>query len=243
MTDGGWRIADTRYGTQYPMSSIRYQPTAIIDSISYPVSAICQISVTQCATSSTQHPTPQLFFYFYRMDKIRLHDMQFRPYIPAEVIQQRIREIAAEINHDLKYDRPLFIGILNGVFMFAGELMKELTIECEITFVKLSSYAGTLSTGTITEIIGLNVDVKGRNIVVLDDIIDTGKTLNEFLLELSRRHPESIRVAALLFKPECLEYDIEINYLGFKVPNDFLVGFGLDYDELGRNLKDIHVKC
>ena len=177
------------------------------------------------------------------MDVIRLHDLQFRTYIPAETIQQRIRELAAAMNRDLKHEKPLFIGILNGVFMFAAELMQELTIESEITFVQLSSYNGTASTGKIKTVIGLSVELKGRNVIILEDIIDSGKTVCEFLEQLKSHQPETIRIATLLFKPDALEYDLEINYLGFKVPNHFLVGFGLDYDGLGRNLRSIYVKC
>lgn len=176
------------------------------------------------------------------MDVIRLHDLNFRTYIPSETIRQRIREMAAKLNHDLKHEKPLFIGILNGVFVFASELMQELTIECEITFVKLSSYNGTSSTGAVKKIIGLNNDLRGRNVVIIEDIIDTGNTVKEFLQHLKTLHPESIRVATLLFKPDALENDLEINYIGFKVPNEFLVGFGLDYDGLGRNLRDIYVR-
>lgn len=176
------------------------------------------------------------------MDVIRLHDLKFRTYIPSETIRQRIREMAAELNHDLKHEKPLFIGILNGVFVFAGQLLQELDIECEITFVKLSSYNGTSSTGEVKKIIGLNNDLRGRNVVILEDIIDTGNTVKEFLQHLKTLHPESIRVATLLFKPDALENDLEINYIGFKVPNEFLVGFGLDYDGLGRNLRDIYVR-
>lgn len=177
------------------------------------------------------------------MDVIRLHDLQFRTYIPAEVIRQRIREMAAVMNRDLKHEKPLFIGILNGVFMFAGELMQELTIESEITFVKLSSYNGTSSTGKVKTVIGLNVELKGRNVIILDDIIDTGKTISEFLEQLKSQGADTVRIATLLFKPGALEHDLEINYIGFKVPNEFLVGFGLDYDGLGRNLRSIYVKC
>ncbi|MEO6168433.1 MAG: hypoxanthine phosphoribosyltransferase [Chitinophagales bacterium] len=176
------------------------------------------------------------------MDVIRLHDLNFLPYIPSETIRQRIKEMAAKLNHDLRHEKPLFIGILNGVFVFAGQLMQELDIDCEITFVKLSSYNGTSSTGEVKKIIGLNTDLKGRNVVILEDIIDTGKTVAEFLQHLKSFHPETVRVATLLFKPDALENDLEINYIGFKVPNEFLVGFGLDYDGLGRNLKDIYVK-
>ncbi|MBX7109366.1 MAG: hypoxanthine phosphoribosyltransferase [Chitinophagales bacterium] len=176
------------------------------------------------------------------MDVVRLHDLKFRTYIAAETIRKRVSELGAEMNHDLRHEKPLFIGILNGVFMFAGELIQQLQIECEITFVKLASYQGTSSSGEVKTLIGLNTGVKGRNVVVLEDIVDTGRTVSEFLKYLHTLEPESVRVAALLFKPDALESDMEIDYIGFKVPNEFLVGFGLDYDGLGRNLKDIYVK-
>lgn len=176
------------------------------------------------------------------MDRIRLHDLTFRTFIPFEKIRQRVSEMADVINNDLKHENPLFIGVLNGVFMFAGELMQYVNIPCEITFVKLSSYNGTASSGIVKTSIGLQADVRGRNIVILEDIIDTGKTVTAFVKQLQEHHPESIRVATLLFKPDALEHDLEINYLGFRVPDQFLVGFGLDYDGLGRNLKDIYVR-
>lgn len=176
------------------------------------------------------------------MDVVRLHDLNFRTYIPSETIRQRISEMAAAMNYDLRHEKPLFIGILNGVFMFAGELMQQLNIECEITFVKLSSYEGTSSSGKVKTLIGLNADLKSRNVVIIEDIVDTGKTVREFLKYIHTLQPESVRIAALLFKPDALESDMEIDYIGFKVPNEFLVGFGLDYDGLGRNLKDIYVR-
>lgn len=177
------------------------------------------------------------------MDVIRLHDLQFKPYISAETIQRRIKEMAAQMNEELKHERPVFIGVLNGVFLFAAEIMKELTMECEITFVKLNSYNGTRSGGQVATNIGLNGSITGRNVVILEDIVDTGKTIVELLHQLKEHKPDTIRLATLLFKPDALERDVEINYCGFKVANEFLVGFGLDYDGLGRNLKDIYVKC
>jgi hypoxanthine phosphoribosyltransferase len=177
------------------------------------------------------------------MDVIRLHDLQFKPYISAETILRRIKEMAAQMNQELKHEQPVFIGVLNGVFMFAAEMMKELTMDCEITFVKLNSYNGTSSSGQVATNIGLNGSIAGRNVVILEDIVDTGKTIVELLQQLKEHKPDTIRLATLLFKPDALEHDVEINYCGFKVPNEFLVGFGLDYDGLGRNLKDIYVKC
>lgn len=150
--------------------------------------------------------------------------------------------MADEMNHDLKHERPLFVGILNGAFMFAAELLKELDFECELTFVKLSSYSGTKTDGNVRTHIGLNNEIRGRNVIILEDIIDTGTTVHELIKILKDQSPDSIRIAALLFKPDALEQDLEIDYLGFKVPNEFLVGYGLDYDGLGRNLKNIYVR-
>lgn len=177
------------------------------------------------------------------MNPVRLHDLQFKPFIPSQTIQARIKELAGQMNDELQYDNPLFIGILNGVFMFAGDLIKELKIDCEITFVKLASYNGTNSTGKVRTDIGLTKVITGRNVVILEDIIDTGKTIIELLQQLKDHKPETVRIATLLFKPDSLEHDIDIDYVGFRVPNDFLVGYGLDYEGLGRNLTDIYVKC
>jgi len=176
------------------------------------------------------------------MDVVRVNDLDFRPYISDRDIQNRIRQIAAQINHDLKNTEPLFIGILNGSFMFAADLMKEVHIKSEITFVKLSSYNGTMSTKEVKTRIGLDKSVKGRTVVIVEDIIDSGATMREMLDMLKKDDPERIIIAALLVKPDALQYDINVDYIGFKVPNDFLVGYGLDYDGLGRNLKDIYVK-
>ena len=158
------------------------------------------------------------------------------------MIQQRIKEIAIQINHDLEKDEPLFLGILNGSFMFAADLMKEVSIKSEITFVKLESYKGTQSTGQVITRIGLDKPVTGRTVVIVEDIIDSGKTMHEILGELKKEKPKRIIIVSLLLKPDALQHDIEVDYTGFKVPNDFLVGYGLDYDGMGRNLKDIYVK-
>jgi hypoxanthine phosphoribosyltransferase len=176
------------------------------------------------------------------MDVVRVNDLDFRPFISDQDIQNRIKQIAAQINHDLKNESPLFLGILNGSFMFAADLMKEVSIKSEITFVKLASYNGLQSTGDVKTRIGLEKSVKGRTVVIVEDIIDSGKTMQEMLEVLKKEEPERIIIATLLLKPDALQYQIEVDYVGFKVPNDFLVGYGLDYDGLGRNLKDIYVK-
>ncbi|MCY7410038.1 MAG: hypoxanthine phosphoribosyltransferase [Chitinophagales bacterium] len=176
------------------------------------------------------------------MDVVRVNDLEFRSYISNEMIQTRVKEIAQRINADLKNESPLFIGILNGSFMFAADLMKEVTIKSEITFVKLASYSGTESTGEVLTRIGLEKSVTGRTIVIVEDIIDSGKTIFEMLEILKKQKPARVIIATLLLKPAALLYKFNVEYIGFEVPNDFLVGYGLDYDGLGRNLKDIYVK-
>lgn len=171
---------------------------------------------------------------------IQVHDKKFTPYLSSEKIRQRIKEMALEINTDLKDQRPLFIAILNGAFIFAADLYRELTIDSEISFIKLISYKGTRSTGHILTSIGLDMDLFDRTVVILEDIVDTGRTLNEFLPQVLHQHPKKLLIASLLSKPDVLEYPIHIDYLGFAVPNKFILGYGLDYDGLGRNLPDIY---
>jgi hypoxanthine phosphoribosyltransferase len=174
------------------------------------------------------------------MSVIQVHDKKFQPYINAENLQQRIREIAEQLNKDLQGEKPLFIAILNGSFMFAADLFKYLTIDAEISFIKLASYKGTKSTGNVVTAIGLDEDLYGRTVVIVEDIVDTGKTLSQFLPQLEHQHPKKLVVASLLTKPEAMKYPITIDYLGFSVPNKFLLGYGLDYDGLGRNLPEIY---
>jgi hypoxanthine phosphoribosyltransferase len=174
------------------------------------------------------------------MSTIKVHDKYFIPYMKEEVVQSRVQELAKQIDKDYHDKRPLFIAILNGSFMFAADLFKSLTIEAEICFIKLASYKGTKSTGQVITAIGLDMDIVGRHIIVLEDIIDTGKTMNEFLPQLHNQQPASLTIAALLHKPEATTYPIHIHYLGFSVPDKFLLGYGLDYDGLGRNLREIY---
>ncbi len=170
----------------------------------------------------------------------KVHDKQFTPYLTEADITRQIKSIAEKINKDYEGKRPLFIAILNGSFMFASDLFKYLTIEAEISFIKLASYKGTKSTGNVITSIGLDEPLKGRHIIILEDIVDTGKTLFEFLPQLRDQQPASLKIAALLHKPDALKYQLEIDYLGFNVPNKFLIGFGLDYDGLARNLGEIY---
>ena len=171
---------------------------------------------------------------------IQVLDKKFQPYLKAEDIHEQIARLAAQINQDYSGKRPLFIAILNGSFMFAADLFKELTIEAEICFIKLASYKGTKSTGNVITSIGLDMPLKERHVIIVEDIVDTGKTLSEFLPQLQDQQPLSLKIAALLHKPEAMVYPLTIDYLGFSVPNKFLLGYGLDYDGLGRNLKEIY---
>ncbi|GAB4094404.1 phosphoribosyltransferase [Flaviaesturariibacter terrae] len=174
------------------------------------------------------------------MTPIKLHDKTFDSYLSEETIQSRIRELAAQIDRDYAGKRPLFIGILNGAFMFAADLFKNLTVEAEISFIKLASYSGTKSTGRVITAIGLDQDLIGRDVIVVEDIVDTGKTLAEFLPQFRHNQPASLRIATLLHKPEATQFDLTLDYVGFAIPNKFVVGYGLDYDGIGRNLREIY---
>jgi hypoxanthine phosphoribosyltransferase len=174
------------------------------------------------------------------MELIKVHDKEFKPYISADKITGEVKRVASEINKDYAGKKPLFIAILNGSFMFAADLFKEINIEAEICFIKLASYKGIKSSGQVITAIGLDVDLVGREIIVIEDIVDTGNTLSKFLPQLYHHHPASLKIAALLHKPEAMVHPIKIDYLGFSVPNKFLLGYGLDYDGLGRNIKEIY---
>lgn len=174
------------------------------------------------------------------MSVIQVNNKKFEPYISAAEIHKRIVSLADQINADYNGKRPLFIAILNGSFMFASDLFKEINIDAEICFIKLASYKGTRSTGNVITSIGLDEPLKDRHVVIIEDIVETGNTLNKFLPQLHNQQPASLKIAALLHKPEALQFPITINYLGFSVPNKFLLGFGLDYDGLGRNLAEIY---
>jgi hypoxanthine phosphoribosyltransferase len=174
------------------------------------------------------------------MSIIQVHDKQFEPYLAANTISERIKSLAAQLSADYTGRKPLFIAILNGSFMFASDLFKELTIDAEICFIKLASYKGTKSTGHVITAIGMDMDIFGREVVILEDIVDTGKTLSEFLPQLKHQQPASMKIVALLHKPEATVFPIKIDYLGFSIPNKFVVGYGLDYDGLGRNIREIY---
>lgn len=174
------------------------------------------------------------------MDIIQIKDKRFKTFIPEEKILKEVERVAAEIDHDLKGQNPLFVSVLNGSFMFTADLMKYLTLPCEISFVKLASYAGTSSTGKVKELVGLNEDITGRTIVIVEDIIDTGLTMELLVKQLRASNPKEIRIATLLVKPDKLKVDLDINYVAMNIPNDFIVGYGLDYDGYGRNYRDIY---
>jgi hypoxanthine phosphoribosyltransferase len=171
---------------------------------------------------------------------IRVGDRDFKLYLPAAVIADKVREMGSKLDADLREERPLFIGILNGAFIFAADLFRHLTIDAEISFIKLVSYSGTRSTGQVITAIGLDMDLYDRTVVILEDIVDTGATLHEFLPQVLHRHPRRLLVSSLLSKPDVRQYPIGIDYVGFAVPDRFLLGYGLDYDGLGRNLPDIY---
>ncbi len=171
---------------------------------------------------------------------IRVNNCDFKPYISADEIQKQVKRVASEINTDYADKKPLFIAILNGSFMFASDLFKEITIEAEICFIKLASYKGTKSTGNVITSIGLDEPLKDRHVVIIEDIVDTGNTLNKFLPQLFNQQPASLKICSLLHKPDALEHPIKIDYLGFSVPNIFLLGYGLDFDGLARNIPEIY---
>ncbi|MCW3122715.1 MAG: hpt [Flavipsychrobacter sp.] len=175
------------------------------------------------------------------MADIQVLDKTFVPFISKEEICQRVAAIAAQINIDYAGKRPLMLGILNGSFIFAADLFRGLTIDAEISFIKLASYKGTSSTGHVVTAIGMEEDLHGRHIIIVEDIIDTGKTIHSFLPELKHRQPASIRIATFLAKPEALQHDVKADYTAFEIENKFVVGYGLDYDGFGRNLPDLYV--
>lgn len=173
--------------------------------------------------------------------RVTLKDKTFVPYITSDKILESVHLMAQKINEDLKNDMPLFLVVLNGSFMFAADLLKEVVIPCEICFIKLASYHGTSSTGTVSELIGLTDEIKGRTVVIVEDIVDTGITLEKLIGVLQKRDVKKIKVASFLFKPESYSKNIAVDYVGMEIPNDFVVGYGLDYDGLGRNMKDVYV--
>lgn len=174
------------------------------------------------------------------MNTITVRDKEFSISIPEEKILKEVDRLAAQLNSDLEGKNPLFLCVLNGSFMFAADLFRRINIPAEISFVKLASYEGTASTGVIKEVIGLSENITGRTVVVVEDIIDTGCTMQMLLENLGTRSPEAIHVCTMLLKPEKLKVPLNVEYVALEIPNDFIVGYGLDYDGYGRNLRDIY---
>lgn len=174
------------------------------------------------------------------MKSVKIKDKEFGIFIESKEIEKSIDQISEKINTDLKDKDPIFVAILNGAFMFASELMKRVTIPCEITFVRLASYQGTSSTEKIKEVLGLTENIEGRTIVIVEDIVDTGNTMTSLLEQFNKLNPKEIKIATLLFKPEALKKELKLDYVALEIPSDFIVGYGLDYDGFGRNLNDIY---
>ena len=174
------------------------------------------------------------------MSKIRIHDREFVKSISREEIDKEIKRVAAQINHDYAGKRPLFLGVLNGSFMFVADLLKNIELECEISFVKFSSYQGTETTGQVREVIGLLESLEGRDVIILEDIVDTGHTMHKMMQSLKKSNPASVEIASLFVKPARMQVPVDVKYALFTIPDRFIVGYGLDYDGLGRNLPDVY---
>ena len=174
------------------------------------------------------------------MDIVKIKDKTFKTSIPEAEILKHVKEVADRINRDMADKNPLFLAVLNGSFMFAADLMKLITIPCEISFVKLASYQGIISTGSVREVIGINENLSGRTVVIVEDIVDTGLTMKRMIESIGTRNPASVHICTLLLKPEKLQEELDVEYVAMKIPNDFIVGYGLDYDQQGRNLRDIY---
>lgn len=172
---------------------------------------------------------------------ISIQDKQFKPFITEQKISDAVKGLARVINEELKDEFPVFLAVLNGSFMFASDLLKEIDIPCEISFIKMASYSGTSSTGRVTELIGLTEDLTNRTVVIVEDIVDSGNTLERLAESLRTKNVKQIKVATVLFKPEAYKKELHLDYVGFRIGNDFVVGYGLDYNGQGRNLKEIHV--
>ena len=174
------------------------------------------------------------------MNNVTIKGKTFKPSITEEEILKSVKKVAERINRDMAGKNPLFLAVLNGSFIFAADLMREITIPCEISFVKLASYQGTTSTGKVKEIFGINEDLTDRTVIIIEDIVDTGRTMKQMMESLGTRRLASIHVCALFVKPDKLQEPIDIDYACFSIPNDFIVGYGLDYDQAGRNLREIY---
>ena len=194
----------------------------------------------KCVNTFTSHRQLKENNTTYSMETIQVRDRKFAVSIPEEKIKARVAEVAAQISQDLEGKRPLFLAVLNGSFVFAADLLRGIVTPCEISFVRMSSYEGTSSTGSVKQLIGLKEDIKGRTVVIVEDIIDSGLTMKNLLSMLEEKGPAEIKIASLLVKPGNLKVDLDIPYCCFEIPNDFIVGYGLDYDGEGRNLPSIY---
>lgn len=174
------------------------------------------------------------------METVQVKDKKFTISIPEKEILKQVARVAAEINRDYAGQEPVFLAVLNGSFIFAADLLREITLPCQISFVKMSSYEGVNTTGKIREIMGLNVDITGRPVIIIEDIVDTGLTMAHMLETLRGHNPASIDICTLLVKPEKLQVKLDVRYCCLEIPNDFIVGYGLDYDQYGRNTRDIY---
>ena len=175
------------------------------------------------------------------MKSIKIKDKEFVPMISEAEIKERVKAVAQQISKDMEGKNPLLLAVLNGSFVFAADLMREITIPCEISFVKLASYQGTTSTGKVKEVIGINEDLSGRTIIIVEDIVESGLTMKRMIESIGTRNPESVNICTLLLKPDRLKTDLDIRYVAFSIPNDFILGYGLDYDQQARGLRDIYV--
>jgi len=173
---------------------------------------------------------------------VQVNDLSFSMFITEEQIKQRVKAIGLKISQKHASTTPVFIAVLNGSFIFSADLMRACTIDSEISFVKLASYEGTSTTGVVTTLLGLDTIIKGKQVIIIEDIIDTGTTMNSLIETLKSHQPSGIEIATLLLKPDALKFDLKIDYTGFEIPNDFVVGYGLDYNGIGRNLTGIYQK-
>ena len=174
------------------------------------------------------------------MGIVKIKDKTFKTSISEAEIKQRVKELAQRIDHDYEGKNPLFLVVLNGAFVFAADLYREITIPSEISFVKLASYQGVTSTGKIKEVLGINESLAGRDVIIVEDVVDTGRTMKQMIESLGTRNLASVNICTLFVKPDKLEEPLDIEYAAFSIPNDFIVGYGLDYDQAGRGLKEIY---
>ena len=174
------------------------------------------------------------------MGIVKIKDKTFKTSITEVEIKERVKALAQQISKDMEGKVPLFLGVLNGAFIFAADLLREITIPCEISFVKLASYEGTTSTGKITEVLGINEDLSGRTVIIVEDIVESGHTMKNMIESLGTRNPASVHICTLFFKPDKLQEELKLDYVAFRIPDDFIIGYGLDYDHQGRELKDIY---